>query len=93
MFKYAPLERHTLFNLYDKCRPLIIKGYHGRSVNDLILLMPLTELCQSVRCHNVDVIVEAAERRPKNVPLLTASNHHSCFDDPFLWSTYLIASA
>ncbi|OQR69096.1 tafazzin-like [Tropilaelaps mercedesae] len=44
------------------------------------------KLCTKVRYHNVDILVEAAEKRPKGLPLLTASNHHSCIDDPYAWS-------
>lgn len=27
----------------------------------------------------------ALDKRPRGVPLLTVSNHHSCFDDPGMW--------
>ncbi|XP_003743468.1 tafazzin homolog [Galendromus occidentalis] len=44
------------------------------------------ELCSYFRYHNVDRILAAVEKRPSDVPLITASNHHSCLDDPIIWS-------
>uniref|UniRef100_A0A182JW52 Tafazzin n=1 Tax=Anopheles christyi TaxID=43041 RepID=A0A182JW52_9DIPT len=37
------------------------------------------------RVHNIDVLENALEHRPKGKSLLTVSNHHSCFDDPGIW--------
>ncbi|XP_055602729.1 tafazzin isoform X2 [Uranotaenia lowii] len=37
------------------------------------------------RVHNIQVLEDALENRPKGIPLLTVSNHHSCFDDPGMW--------
>ncbi|XP_015110009.1 tafazzin homolog [Diachasma alloeum] len=36
---------------------------------------------------NKHLIEKALDKRPKNVPLITVSNHHSCFDDPGIWAT------
>ncbi|XP_065339690.1 tafazzin [Cloeon dipterum] len=38
---------------------------------------------------NKDKLIAALEGRPKNVPLITVSNHHSCVDDPGLWGAML----
>ncbi|XP_053683393.1 tafazzin isoform X2 [Sabethes cyaneus] len=37
------------------------------------------------RVHNIQVLENALESRAHGVPLLTVSNHHSCFDDPGMW--------
>ncbi|CAL7944221.1 unnamed protein product [Xylocopa violacea] len=37
--------------------------------------------------YNKQVINRALDTRPKNMPLITVSNHHSCFDDPGIWAT------
>ncbi|KOC63176.1 Tafazzin like protein [Habropoda laboriosa] len=37
--------------------------------------------------YNKRIIERALHRRPKNVPLITVSNHHSCFDDPGIWAS------
>lgn len=41
----------------------------------------------NAKVHNRHVILKALNERPKNVPLITVSNHHSCFDDPGIWGT------
>lgn len=37
------------------------------------------------KVHNANILFNAIENRKESVPLLTISNHHSCFDDPGLW--------
>ncbi|XP_043248261.1 tafazzin isoform X1 [Colletes gigas] len=37
--------------------------------------------------YNKHIMTRALNCRPKNVPLITVSNHHSCFDDPGIWAT------
>lgn len=37
------------------------------------------------KCYNTDMFNKLLEGRPNNVPLITVSNHHSCFDDPGIW--------
>ncbi|KAL0278909.1 UNVERIFIED_CONTAM: hypothetical protein PYX00_000588 [Menopon gallinae] len=37
------------------------------------------------RIHNKHILYDAIEKRQKDVPLITISNHHSCFDDPGIW--------
>ncbi|XP_031828292.1 tafazzin, phospholipid-lysophospholipid transacylase isoform X2 [Nomia melanderi] len=37
--------------------------------------------------YNKHIIRRALDCRPRNVPLITVSNHHSCFDDPGIWAS------
>ncbi|XP_034940677.1 tafazzin homolog [Chelonus insularis] len=37
--------------------------------------------------YNRHILEKALDHRPSNVPLITVSNHHSCFDDPGIWGT------
>lgn len=39
-------------------------------------------LLNKTRIHNSQRLENLIENRPKDHPLLTISNHHSCFDDP-----------
>ncbi|KAG7211367.1 hypothetical protein KM043_010657 [Ampulex compressa] len=47
----------------------------------------IIEWLNKTTVYNKHIIVRALDVRPKNVPLITVSNHHSCFDDPGIWST------
>ncbi|KAF2883288.1 hypothetical protein ILUMI_22877 [Ignelater luminosus] len=42
------------------------------------------------KVHNRHIISFALDKRPKHVPLITVSNHHSCFDDPGIWGALQI---
>lgn len=37
------------------------------------------------KVHNREIMCTLLDDRPQNVPLVTISNHHSCFDDPGIW--------
>lgn len=37
------------------------------------------------KVYNTDSLYHALSKRPLTVPLITVSNHDSCFDDPGLW--------
>ncbi|KAI5640188.1 acyltransferase domain-containing protein [Phthorimaea operculella] len=45
----------------------------------------IVELLNKTTVYNKQALQDAVRRRPPGVPLLTVSNHHSCFDDPGLW--------
>ncbi|XP_075170061.1 tafazzin, phospholipid-lysophospholipid transacylase isoform X3 [Haematobia irritans] len=42
-------------------------------------------IMNKTRVYNKERLIEAVANRPSGVPLVTVSNHHSCFDDPGLW--------
>ncbi|KAJ3649806.1 hypothetical protein Zmor_021526 [Zophobas morio] len=47
----------------------------------------LIQWLNKAKVHNNHIITSILDKRPRNVPLITVSNHHSCFDDPGLWGT------
>ncbi|XP_063215977.1 tafazzin [Bacillus rossius redtenbacheri] len=47
----------------------------------------LMEWLNTTTVYNKGVIDRAIDGRPRHVPLVTISNHYSCFDDPGLWGT------
>jgi len=44
-------------------------------------------MLSQTKVYNKDRLVKAVSKRPKGVPLITVSNHYSCFDDPGIWGT------
>nr|CAH7735992.1 unnamed protein product [Callosobruchus chinensis] len=50
-------------------------------------LLIRNSLLNNTKVHNEQVITSLIHKREKNVPLITVSNHHSCFDDPGIWGT------
>ncbi|CAH2089066.1 unnamed protein product [Euphydryas editha] len=46
------------------------------------------EFFNKTTVYNREALMRAVQR-PPDVPLLTVSNHHSCFDDPGLWGMTL----
>ncbi|XP_078040620.1 tafazzin, phospholipid-lysophospholipid transacylase isoform X3 [Augochlora pura] len=47
----------------------------------------IIEWLNKTTVYNKHIMTRALDFRPKNVPLITVSNHHSCFDDPGIWAT------
>lgn len=48
----------------------------------LIINYSIVVLLNKTRIHNKHRLEDLVENRPQNSPLLTISNHYSCFDDP-----------
>lgn len=51
----------------------------------LIYVFNFSEFLNKPKVYNADPLYQALSRRPLTVPLITVSNHDSCFDDPGLW--------
>lgn len=41
------------------------------------------------RIYNNEILASIIDTKPEHIPLLTLSNHHSCFDDPGIWGKCL----
>ena len=44
-----------------------------------------TNVANSLKVYNRNILINALESRPTSVPLITVTNHHSCMDEPLLW--------
>lgn len=55
----------------------------------LIVLLLITVFLNRTVVYNRERLINLIEKRPVGVPLVTVSNHQSCFDDPGLWGTVL----
>lgn len=42
------------------------------------------------KVYNGHILRNALDNKPAAIPILTVSNHHSCFDDPGLWGEFLM---
>lgn len=73
--KYA-IHIHT--TLYNNCTSPI-------TTDSAIHHIPLVVLNQT-EVHNRNRLLSAVGDRPRDTPLVTVSNHHSCFDDPGIWA-------
>lgn len=45
----------------------------------------ITAWLNRTRIYNDEILASIIDTKPQHVPLLTLSNHHSCFDDPGIW--------
>lgn len=47
----------------------------------------IIEWLNKTMVYNKHIMTRVLDCRPKNVPLITVSNHYSCFDDPGIWAS------
>lgn len=56
--------------------------------NHLTINFDVSEWLNKTTVYNKHIIERALDCRPRNRPLITVSNHHSCFDDPGIWGRF-----
>lgn len=50
---------------------------------------PILAWLNRARIYNNEILASIIDKKPEHIPLLTLSNHHSCFDDPGIWGECL----
>lgn len=43
------------------------------------------------KVYNGHILRNALDNKPAAIPILTVSNHHSCFDDPGIWGEFKLS--
>lgn len=55
------------------------------AVMNEIVFNYFTAWLNRARIYNNEILASIIDTKPEHIPLLTLSNHHSCFDDPGIW--------
>lgn len=67
--------------------------YHHSNNLHLIITFILFAVClNKTRIYNKQRLEQLIEKRPDGVPLLTISNHYSCFDDPGIFGALKLSN-
>lgn len=66
-----------------------VKNYIRNSLF-LPLSLSLSVWLNKTKVHNREVLIDAIKTRPKGTPIITISNHESCFDDPGIWGESIL---
>lgn len=78
---------HNMDWIFRKLRAPSLNWHFASSltVAAVGLLSKIITWFNKTKIYNSHLLSSIIDTKPKNIPLLTLSNHHSCFDDPGIW--------
>ena len=90
---YQESKNKLIFTIIYTFKMVIYKNYKykisSKVLIHFIVLLLITVFLNRTVVYNRERLINLIEKRPNGVPLVTVSNHQSCFDDPGLWGTVL----